>query len=468
MARVSNRGGKKNPNLMFPSLQDRPALGAAASPGAYPVQSVGGLSRGTSRGVPDGQLGAGRGRRPMLPIDYSFGPAGGGVGGAPLAGPPLGVPTGISYGLPVGSINLTPSKYSGGFSTFFKRNIDNQQHAARQAQEQIARQQQIAAAEAANAAFAASGRGTRISSRSLFGGNRTETLADRRAREANGGGSSGSSGTAAMEYPAFLQGMLDEATRAQQEARAANEQRYKDILAGHDARIAGARGEIDQLGGRERLAIEDRRTQDAARAEQGLIDRGLGSTTIRSSVMRGYDAARDRALTGLAEDQSRLKLQYLPTLEGERLGFMERRNDVGPDPKTSIDLATQLGQTGFGVNGLNPAGFNPNGRPMAGGLQAAPQPAPAAALSPSPSPQVPAPAAPAPAAPAGPIRFDAGPMRPPGAAPPPAGGMLPPGVRDPRAMPFGTPMQMPRGNVARLPTNAVMPGGGRRRFPMYR
>ena len=63
--------------------------------------------------------------------------------------------------------------------------------------------------------------------------------------------------------------------------------------------------------------------------------------------MRGYDQEQDRAMTRLAEDQSNMRLQYLPALEGDRLQFMERRNDVGPDMNQVAALAQSFGQAGY-------------------------------------------------------------------------------------------------------------------------
>lgn len=144
-----------------------------------------------------------------------------------------------------------------------------------------------------------------------------------------------------------LMGFLQQADTAQAEAKAANEQRYADILQGYQQRTAGAAQDIEGLGASERLNIGDRYTTGRAQAEQDLISRGLGNSTVRSSVMRGYDQERDRAMTRLAEDQSNMRLQYLPALEGDRLQFMERRNDVGPDMNQVAALAQSFGQAGY-------------------------------------------------------------------------------------------------------------------------
>lgn len=149
----------------------------------------------------------------------------------------------------------------------------------------------------------------------------------------------------------FLADFLSAADKAQAEAKAANEARYNEIKQGYANRIADAQKDLAGLGASERQAIDDRYAQGKSSADQDLISRGLGNTTVRSSVMRGYDAQRSRDQTQLGEDLAKLRLQYLPALEGDRLQFMERRNDVPPDLGQFTNLLTALGQSGYGLPG---------------------------------------------------------------------------------------------------------------------
>ena len=177
------------------------------------------------------------------------------------------------------------------------------------------------------------------------------------------GPSAGGTGAAQAGSTEWLQNFYANADKAQAEAKAANEARYNEINKGYQDRYAGAAKDLQGLGASEQKAIDDRFHQGQASAAQDLISRGLGNTTIRSSVMRGYDAARSREQTQLAVDNAKLRLQYLPPMEGERLQFMERRNDVGPDVGQFASLNQSLGAAGYGLPGnigsMNGGGLAP-------------------------------------------------------------------------------------------------------------
>ena len=96
---------------------------------------------------------------------------------------------------------------------------------------------------------------------------------------------------------------------AQEKANLLNEQRYQQLL-----------GTFESLGKAGRTRIEEQATQQQGRATQGLVSRGLGSTTITSAVQRG-----------IASDAERLRQQLEETLSVAKAGIIERRSDVGPD-----------------------------------------------------------------------------------------------------------------------------------------
>lgn len=96
---------------------------------------------------------------------------------------------------------------------------------------------------------------------------------------------------------------------AQLAANKANEDRYQQILSSLSGQGAAARRRVDQQA-----------TQAGGAADQDLISRGLGNTTIRQSVQRGV--ASDKELANQSIDEQ---------VAGMRAGVMERRNDEGPD-----------------------------------------------------------------------------------------------------------------------------------------
>ena len=115
---------------------------------------------------------------------------------------------------------------------------------------------------------------------------------------------------------------LDEVQRVQEETRLANEDRYEEILEGYE-----------EMGGQERADIRSRYAGLASRGQQDLISRGLVGTTVLPG-MRSLWAREETGAVGRLEER----------LRGERLGFMERRQDTYADPSLMMNAAIQYGQ----------------------------------------------------------------------------------------------------------------------------
>lgn len=103
--------------------------------------------------------------------------------------------------------------------------------------------------------------------------------------------------------------IIQQMEAAQQKANLANEERYKEIL-----------GMYSGLGQAGRTRIAEQATQQLATGQQGLISRGLGSTTITAGLERG-----------VASDAERQRQQLEESVTMQKAGVMERRTDVGPD-----------------------------------------------------------------------------------------------------------------------------------------
>lgn len=103
--------------------------------------------------------------------------------------------------------------------------------------------------------------------------------------------------------------ILQQMEAAQQKANLANEERYKEILA-----------QYENLGEAGRTRIAQQETRQLATGQQGLISRGLGSTTITAGLERG-----------VASDAELARQQLEESVATQKAGVMERRTDVGPD-----------------------------------------------------------------------------------------------------------------------------------------
>lgn len=169
-------------------------------------------------------------------------------------------------------------------------------------------------------------------------------------------------------------------------ANQANEQRYQDILGGYQTREEAANALVQALGASQAEDINRSYAQSQAGMRQNMVDRGLFNTTVLDSSARGIESDRQKSLRDLTETIARIRLGTMLGTSGDRLGFMERRNDVGPDPMAYANLMMQMGAGGVGT------GFVPQYPMMypqpTYGQTAAPEPAQStAALPPPPSNQ---------------------------------------------------------------------------------
>lgn len=182
-----------------------------------------------------------------------------------------------------------------------------------------------------------------------------------------GGSAPPSSGDAIADE--LLQGLGAE----NQAARTANENRYQSILGGRNQLSQYAQSELQGLGDTSRFNINRRYDQQQANQLQDLTRRGLGNTTILSSVRRGVEEDRGRALTSLDEDLARERLATNVPLSQSTLDFMERRTDAQPDAMGYAQILQSLGSSGYGTSGNNiglPSGAG--GPPGAAGATGAP------------------------------------------------------------------------------------------------
>ena len=131
---------------------------------------------------------------------------------------------------------------------------------------------------------------------------------------------------------------------AYDKARAANEARYGEILAGYQGRTGEVMGMLEQYGaqGYQDVLAQGPTGQSAAR--QSAISRGLTGTTVLTNLQRSAQQDHDARVARYIQALAGLKAQTYAGLRGETLGFMERRQDTYPDVGQYLGLLQQYGR----------------------------------------------------------------------------------------------------------------------------
>lgn len=204
--------------------------------------------------------------------------------------------------------------------------------------------------------------------------------------------------------------------QAYNNALAMNMANYNNIMAGYqqtaasrttaqDAIAAGytdlynnVLSQVEQLGGVRRREIDDAAEQFLAKQSQQMIDRGLGNTTIQSSLEMGVEGDRGRRQTELSESLARQRADYMSNLglagladrrrsveadtawSSRQLDFMNSVDAAYPDAGLYASLAKMAGDNAaaersfgggsFGGGGGGPApkvGYVPDRGPYSGG-----------------------------------------------------------------------------------------------------
>lgn len=139
-------------------------------------------------------------------------------------------------------------------------------------------------------------------------------------------------------------------------ANAANEARYNQILGGYGDQKAGYQKRQDDImsmlannGVQEKADIEQSGRDRQGAAAQDLVSRGLSATTIGSQTARGIDRSTNADLGRAAERQRAQQANVQAGLSADTLGvdanklnFMERKTDNGPDFGSYASLISSL------------------------------------------------------------------------------------------------------------------------------
>lgn len=100
---------------------------------------------------------------------------------------------------------------------------------------------------------------------------------------------------------------------------------------------------IQGMGSSQQQAINDQYAQQSGQAMQGLINSGLGNSTVTSSVQRGIDLDKAKAGNNLANQMAGLSAGYQSQIGGQQLGFLNSIQAPYPNAALYGQLAQQWG-----------------------------------------------------------------------------------------------------------------------------
>jgi hypothetical protein len=184
-----------------------------------------------------------------------------------------------------------------------------------------------------------------------------------------------------------------------------NKQNYSNILGGYQTALQSQQavqqgiqqgyatlssnvlGTIQGIDASQRQAIRDQYAMQAGQTAQGLINRGLGNTTVANSMQRGVAADRAKADIALTNQTQQLNAGYQSNLglaglnyanqantqntalRSQQLGWMNSINSPYPDPMKYSMLAQQKGAVQAGLGGIGAFGARGGGggTPMSSG-----------------------------------------------------------------------------------------------------
>jgi hypothetical protein len=139
---------------------------------------------------------------------------------------------------------------------------------------------------------------------------------------------------------------------AYNQARAANEARYADMMRGYEALRGEAERAFSGAGEQERADINQAWREQAAAGQQGLVSSGLAGTTVAPTLAMGYERQRQAELARSRERTTQARYAAISGVEQARLSAMERRTDEYPDMNQYVQLQQGLGRYGsYGGSG---------------------------------------------------------------------------------------------------------------------
>jgi light-regulated signal transduction histidine kinase (bacteriophytochrome) len=150
---------------------------------------------------------------------------------------------------------------------------------------------------------------------------------------------------AALNRAKMADQLSQQLEQQKQQAKAANLQRYNDILAGFGNLENTVNTEFQNAGTQGEKDIQNNLALDQAKNTQSLVNAGMNGTTIAPSLNMAASNNANDALARLREQLRLQKLGYITDLTNNKLAFMERRTDEYPDMSTYMPLINALGNT---------------------------------------------------------------------------------------------------------------------------
>ena len=170
--------------------------------------------------------------------------------------------------------------------------------------------------------------------------------------------------------PGTPQGLLAQWQQGHDEAKAANESRYQEIL----GNLGGLRdrnmGLLDQIGTQQAADLRDTYRKAETRGAQDLVSAGLAGTTAMPNMRTGVAREQQDAMNRLDAGLKRERIGYDTQFENAIAGFQERRTDAYPDLGTFAAAMSQLGDYYGGPRpsgGRLSSGSGSGGRKVYGG-----------------------------------------------------------------------------------------------------
>lgn len=160
-----------------------------------------------------------------------------------------------------------------------------------------------------------------------------------------GGGGGGGGGGSTSTYGGSRRGDLaSKAEAMQEEAREANERRYRQGMKGYAQLEEDVLGELEGLGEAERERLGRRYGHMEAEHQQRLVDVGLYGTGALSKGRARFAEERGLEEQDLAERVRTQRAGAMADIRGAKLGFLERRSDTYPDLGMLANLYQAYGQ----------------------------------------------------------------------------------------------------------------------------
>jgi hypothetical protein len=146
----------------------------------------------------------------------------------------------------------------------------------------------------------------------------------------------------------FLVDLASDYQKKLDEANAANEERYGQILEGYSGLRDRVLGGMENLGQSQLTEAKRMYDQSLAGTTADMAGRGLSGTTVGASIRQGTDRGYQDAVQGIQEATQARRASADAELTAAKLGAIERREDTGPDFSNLMLMTQGMAAGGYG------------------------------------------------------------------------------------------------------------------------